>query len=67
MFTLERADEAETPSGFRINPHGRYSHTEAYVRGVLGEAQLEPLQVTRVHLRLELSKPVEGLLVVAAR
>jgi len=67
VFTLERADEAETPSGFRINPHGRYSHTEAYVRGVLSAAQLEPLQVTRVHLRLELSKPVEGLLVVAAR
>src|SRR5438093_689839 len=32
VFTLERASEAEAPQGFRINPHGRYSHTEAYVR-----------------------------------
>jgi hypothetical protein len=34
---------------------------------VLGAAALELRQVTQVHLRLELSKPVEGLLVVAAR
>jgi predicted TPR repeat methyltransferase len=67
VFTLERAGEAEAPGGFRINPHGRYSHTDAYVRAVLGAAGLEPRQVTQVHLRLEFSKPVEGLLVVAAR
>ena len=67
VFTVERAGESEAPSGFRINPHGRYSHTEAYVRGVLAAAKLEPLQMTPVHLRIELSKPVEGFLVVAAR
>jgi predicted TPR repeat methyltransferase len=67
VFTLEHAGDAEAPAGFRINPHGRYSHTEAYVRTVLGAAELEPRQVTPVHLRLEFSKPVEGLLVVAAR
>jgi len=67
VFTLERAGDAEAPAGFRINPHGRYSHTEAYVRAVLGAAELEPRQVTPVHLRLEFSKPVDGLLVVAAR
>jgi predicted TPR repeat methyltransferase len=67
VFTLERAGEAEAPGGFRINPHGRYSHTDAYVRAVLGAAGLEPRQVTQVHLRLEFSKPVDGLLVVAAR
>jgi predicted TPR repeat methyltransferase len=65
VFTLERAGDAEAPGGFRINPHGRYSHTEAYVRTVLGAVELEPRQVTPVHLRLEFSKPVEGLLVVA--
>ncbi|PYN46491.1 MAG: hypothetical protein DME00_18785 [Candidatus Rokuibacteriota bacterium] len=67
VFTLERASEAEAPQGFRINPHGRYSHTEAYVRRVLSAARLEPRRLTHVHLRLELKKPVEGLLVVAAR
>ena len=67
VFTLESAGDVEAPAGFRINPHGRYSHTEAYVRAVLGAAELEPRQVTQVHLRLEFSKPVDGLLVVAAR
>ncbi len=67
VFTLERADEGEAPQGFRINPHGRYSHTEAYVRRVLAAAHLEARQITPVHLRLELKKPVEGLLVVASR
>jgi predicted TPR repeat methyltransferase len=66
VFTLERSDES-LPQGFKINPHGRYSHTETYVRGVLAAAQLEPRRITPVHLRLELKTPVEGLLVVAAR
>jgi predicted TPR repeat methyltransferase len=67
VFTLERASDEEAPQGFRINPHGRYSHTEAYVRRVLAAAQLEPRQVVAAHLRLELKKPVEGFVVVASR
>ena len=67
VFTLERATEDEAPQGFKINPHGRYSHSEAYVRGILSAARLEPRQISHVHLRLELKKPVEGLLVVASR
>ena len=67
VFTLERADENEAPQGYRINPHGRYSHSEAYVRRVLASAQLEARRIERVHLRLELKKPVEGLLIVASR
>jgi len=67
VFTLERSSDAETPQGFRINPHGRYSHTEAYVRQILSAARLESRRLTHVHLRLELKKPVEGLLVVASR
>ena len=66
VFTLERSDE-NLPEGFKINPHGRYSHTEAYVRRVLAAAGLEPRQIAPAHLRLELNKPVEGLLVVASR
>ena len=67
VFTLERADDTAAPQGFKINPHGRYSHTERYVRRVLAAAGLEARRVTPVHLRLELKKPVEGLLVVASR
>jgi predicted TPR repeat methyltransferase len=67
VFTLERADDADAPLGYRINPHGRYSHTEAYVRRVLAGARLAARRIDRVHLRLELKKPVEGLLIVASR
>ena len=67
VFALERAEDGEAPDGLRIKQHGRYSHTEAYVRRVLSTARLEPRQVTHVHLRLELKKPVDGLLVVASR
>ena len=67
VFTLERATEDDAPQGFKINPHGRYSHSEAYVRGILSAARFEPRQISHVHLRLELKKPVEGLLVVASR
>jgi predicted TPR repeat methyltransferase len=67
VFTLERTSEDVAPQGYKINPHGRYSHTEAYVRRALAGARLEPRQITRVHLRLELKKPVDGLLVVASR
>ena len=40
---------------------------EEVVRRVLAGARLEARRITPVHLRLELKKPVEGLLVVAAR
>ena len=58
---------AVATQGFRINPHGRYSHHETYVRQVLSAARLEARTLTHVHLRLELKKPVDGLLVVASR
>jgi predicted TPR repeat methyltransferase len=66
-FTLERAEQAEAPDGFRLNAHGRYSQTEPYVRAALAEAGLETIRLHRAHLRTERGKPVEGLVVVAAR
>jgi predicted TPR repeat methyltransferase len=67
VFTVERAEEAEAPEGFRLHPHGRYSQSEPYLRSVLTAAGLHPRSLTRCVLRNENSKPVEGLLVVAAR
>jgi predicted TPR repeat methyltransferase len=66
IYTVEHAVD-EPATGHRLNPHGRYSHGEAYVRRVLGDAGLEPLSVNRVHLRLEVRVPVDGLLVVARK
>ncbi len=72
-FTLERilpslVDEKTPPCvGYRLNPHGRYSHTEAYVRAsLLGAGFAEP-KVSAVTLRMERGLPVEGMLVWVKR
>jgi predicted TPR repeat methyltransferase len=62
VFTTERS----TTSGFALQPHGRYGHTEDYLRGALTTAGLEPRQFTIVRLRLEGGEPVPGTLAVAA-
>ena len=67
LFTLEHApDEDEAPPGYRIHPHGRYSHAEPYVRRTLAEAGFEVLDIERAQLRREGNAYVTGL-VVAAR
>jgi len=65
VFTVEALTASEE-AGFRLNPHGRYSHRDAYLRQVLGGAGLAVDRLERADLRLEGSKPVEGW-VVAAR
>ncbi|HEY4185051.1 MAG TPA: tetratricopeptide repeat protein [Polyangia bacterium] len=64
VFTIERADVAQK-DGHLLNPHGRYSHNEDYVRRVLADAGFEALSVAPVHLRLENKVPVDGLVVTA--
>ncbi len=66
-FTVERSDEAEAPTGHRLHPHGRYSHTEPYVRRVLGDAGLEVTSLREVELRKEAGKWVRGSLVMAKK
>lgn len=64
VFTLEST--AENPStGFKINPHGRFSHTENYVRNVIAAKQLMLLDISPVLLRYEAGQAVNGFLVVA--
>jgi predicted TPR repeat methyltransferase len=64
-FTLELAG-AEAPSGFVLNPHGRYAHNEAYVRKALADAGLEARELREVELRREAGKRVKGLAVLAS-
>jgi predicted TPR repeat methyltransferase len=63
VFTVERSEEAAAPEGHRIHPHGRYSHTESYLRRVLSDAGLQVLSVSPVELRKEAGQWVAGLLV----
>jgi predicted TPR repeat methyltransferase len=66
VFTLEHeANEAETPTGYRIHPHGRYSHTEPYVRRALAETGFDLVGVEKANLRREGDAYVNGLVVTA--
>ena len=68
VFTLERM---ETPLadnvGYRLNEHGRYTHSQDYVAGCLPRCGLRLLRSKSVDLREQAGQPVGGLLVTAAR
>ena len=66
VFTLEEANEA-TPEGYRIHPHGRYSHAESYVMGVLAGAGFGGTVIRHATLRTEGGDPVASLLVATRK
>ncbi|MGZ9005279.1 MAG: tetratricopeptide repeat protein [Burkholderiales bacterium] len=65
IFTVEKAEDSEAPSGHRLNPHGRYSHTRGYVEQTLRTAGLTALSIDDGVLRQERGEPVQGLVVTA--
>jgi predicted TPR repeat methyltransferase len=65
VFTLECAEPQEAPRGYRINPHGRYSHTRDYVLSVLGKAGFVDALIRSVETRKEAKAWVRGWLVSA--
>jgi predicted TPR repeat methyltransferase len=62
VFTVE-ASAGAGAAGFQLNPHGRYSHREAYLREVLAGAGFADLALQPAHLRTEAAKPVHGWVV----
>nr|WP_281427578.1 methyltransferase [Azospirillum formosense] len=64
-FTVERLEEGGAP--WRVNPHGRYAHTESHVRDGLAMAGLSLLRLAPDTLRHESGAPVGGLVVLATR
>jgi predicted TPR repeat methyltransferase len=64
IFTVE--ESIAKPDQYELFLHGRYGHGEPYVRRILETAGLIVEQLDRETLRLEVGKPVAGL-VVAAR
>lgn len=66
VFTVERAED-EPALGYQLNPHGRYSHGERYLREALGAAGFSPLTISPAHLRVENQLPVEGLVITARK
>jgi predicted TPR repeat methyltransferase len=66
-FTLEKAADSNAPEGYRLQFHGRYSHTEPYVRRMLAGAGLESVSIEEAVLRTERQEPVYGLVVMATK
>jgi len=67
IFTVEEAVDGAPESGYRINPHGRYSHTRAYVRDSLAQAGFDVLAIEGAGLRMEAGSAVAGLVVTARK
>ena len=67
IFTVERAFDHEAPDGYRLNPHGRYSHTRAYLRRALAAARFGVLAIESATLRTESGRPVAGFVVTCEK
>jgi len=66
-FTLERLNNPpDSKVGFAIQPHGRYAHTEEYLRSNLQAAGFNSVNCRDVVLRKERGQDVAGYLVVAS-
>ncbi|MBP2299081.1 methyltransferase [Azospirillum picis] len=66
VFTVEEL-EPEDGRPYRVATHGRYAHTESYVRAALASAGWAPTRCDRDRLRFESGAPVNGLAVLAER
>lgn len=66
VFTLERSED-HLPLGYQIHQHGRFSHTEAYIRHNLNGSGLSVLKLEKAMLRYETGVPVDGFLVAACK
>lgn len=64
IFTVEADSQSDS---YQLQPHGRYSHCETFVRRELLGAGFEVLAVEHETLRMEAEEPVEGLVVSAKR
>lgn len=67
IFTLERTAASTGATRMTLDPSGRYTHTEDYVRSAIVQAGLAVEKLSNTTLRLELLKPVEGIVVVARK
>ncbi len=66
FFTVEEWTDPDR-AGYRINPHGRYSHSRTHVAGALKAAGFALVEMQGAVLRQERGKPVAGLVVTAIR
>jgi len=65
IFTVEQLNDMDSLSGYYLNPHGRYSHTDAYLQQVLEQAGLVVQSSSIEPLRTEGGEPVEEIVMIA--
>jgi predicted TPR repeat methyltransferase len=63
--TIDSPTPDDTSSGFTLEPHGRYTHTEPYIRATLERAGFRIQGLNTETLREERGNPVKGFLVIA--
>jgi predicted TPR repeat methyltransferase len=67
IFTVEESEEEAAERGYRINPHGRYSHSREYLNRALQVAGFAVLAMEPAVLRTEGGSPVAGLVVTGRK
>ena len=67
IFTLEQLDASGSAVDHCLNPHGRYSHTEDYVKRCTARCQLTVNGADTAVLRRESGRPAVGLVVRAQK
>jgi len=65
VFTLEKFESDGSSQNFHLNFHGRYSHSESYVRQSLTNAGYQINRIDQAILRKECGEEVVGLVVTA--
>ena len=66
VFTLEHAVRGEADVDYRLELHGRYSHSRAYAERLLTLSGLRP-EIAHAELRMEAGAPVAGLVIRATK
>ena len=66
IFTLEDSVGGHVTPDYRLELHGRYSHSSGYVERLLTGAGLVP-EVAQAELRMESGAPVAGLVIRATK
>ncbi len=67
IATVDRAFDHEAREGFRINPHGRYSHSLTYLRRILPVAGFGVLAIEPAILRKQSGRPVAGFVLTCEK
>lgn len=67
VFTIENLLDASSEENYRLNDHGRYSHTQGYIEETLTTVGLPIREISSEVIRTESQVPVAGLSVTACK